>query len=177
MKSSSFLPGQSQFRHAIANGEHGRVRGRMSMVTESQSPLTTERLANKSYQLEEDEDASSATTAMYLNGDGTISLGVTDGPEPDRIKASWKFNASDEEIELNIERYFEGEAGIEFMVKRVLRGHFNRTPQNSGELPIFTGAMYPFPTDFSKYSEVGYFAIILATDDLPTNDFDISKPA
>lgn len=138
--------------------------------------LTTERLANKPYQLEEDEDDTSCTTALYFNADGSLSLGRTDGPQPDRVNANWSFDSGSGQLMLDIERYFEGEAGIEFMVKRILRGHLDVTrKENLQDLPVFTGAMYPYPTDFSKHSEVGFFAMILATDDLPRDDFDISR--
>lgn len=135
--------------------------------------LTVERLTNKSYQLEEDEDQSSCTTAIYLNENGTVSVGRTDGPSPDRVHATWEYNDESGELILDIERYFIGEAGVEFMVKRILRGHLDER-RNLENLPVFIGAMYPHPTDFSKYSEVGWFAMILATDDLPSDDYDIS---
>lgn len=136
--------------------------------------LTLDRLANKAYQLEEDEDENSCTTAVYFHEDRTITFGRTDGPEPDRVHATWNFNPNNGELIIDIERFFEGERGIEFMVKRILRGHLDDTRKNLGDLPVFQGAMYAHPADFSKHSEVGFFAMILAIDDLPSEDFDIS---
>lgn len=145
---------------------------RRSVVTNT---ITTERLANKSYQLEEDEDAASCATAIYLSEDGTLILGRTDGPNPDRFNATWSFDDSTGELRIDIERYFSGEGGVEFMVKRYLRGHLDSSSKPLEDLPVFTGAMYPDPTDFGKHSEVGWFAMVLATDDLPSESFDISS--
>lgn len=136
--------------------------------------VTVERLANKSYQLEEDEDQSSCTTAVYLHADGKVSVGRTDGPTPDRVEATWKYDDASGELILDIERYFQGDGRVEFMVKRILRGHLDDGRKNLENLPVFTGAMYPHPTEFERHSEVGWFAMILATDDLPSDDYDIS---
>lgn len=138
------------------------------------STITVERLTNKSFQLEEDEDAASCTTAVFFAEDGTMTLGRTDGPSPDRYNATWSFDDSTGELRMDIERYFSGEGNVEFMVKRYLRGNLDRQSKALEDLPVFTGAMYPDPTDFGKHSEVGWFAMVVATDDLPSESFDIS---
>ena len=136
--------------------------------------VTIDRISNRSYQLEEDEDSLSCTSAVYLYDDGTLSIGKTDGPAPERVQATWEYKEGDGELLLQIERFFE-EDGTPFSVKRVLRGHLDDTRKNLENLPVFAGAMYQHPADFSANSEVGWFAMIEATDDLPREDFDISK--
>lgn len=146
---------------------------RRSVVTNT---VTVERLTKRSFQLEEDEDAASCTTAVYFGEDGTLTLGRTDGPTPDRYNATWSFDDSTGELRMDIERYFSGEGGnVEFMVKRYLRGNLDNRSKALEDLPVFTGAMYPDPTDFGRHSEVGWFAMVVATDDLPSESFDISS--
>lgn len=133
-----------------------------------------ERIANKSYQLEEDEDEVSTTSAVFLNEDGTLSIGKTDGPTPEEVNAKWKYSDSDGELMVEIERIYQ-EGKTIFPVKRILRGHLDDSNKNLRDLPVFTGAMYQDPADFSPHSEVGWFNMILATHDLPSDDFNISK--
>lgn len=155
---------------------------RLSLPSPSAAPPSTaprcsvaiEKIANRSFQLEEDEDAASCASAVYLSADGSISMGRTDGPVPERVSASWKYNQSEGEVLLDIERVFKADSGLEFSVKRILRGHLDDSRKNLEDLPVFTGGMYNVPADFSKNSEVGWFALILATDDLPSDDYDIS---
>lgn len=135
--------------------------------------LAVEKIANKSFQLEEDEDAVSTTSAVYLAADGTLSIGKTDGPVPEKVDAKWKYSDSNGEILVEIERFYE-EGSVKFSVKRVLRGHLDDSRKNLVDLPVFSGGMYQYPADFSPNSEVGWFNMILATDDLPSDDFDIS---
>ena len=102
-----------------------------------------------------------------------MSFGKTDGPKPERVDANWRYSDEDGEIVLEIERFFE-EGATCFSVKRVLRGHLDDTRKNLENLPVFAGAMYQHPADYSSNSEIGWFAMIRATDDLPREDFDIS---
>lgn len=132
-------------------------------------------LKNKSYQLEEDEDALSCTSAIYLNADGTLKIGRTDGPRPDKVDASWQYNPDDGELLLEIERFFDESGRTPFSVKRVLRGHLDETQKNLAGLPVFAGGMYQWPADFSQKSEVGWWTMILAVDDLPEDTMDISN--
>lgn len=135
--------------------------------------LAVDKIANKSFQLEEDEDAVSTTSAIYLAEDGTLSIGKTDGPVPEKVDATWNYSDTDGELLVEIERYYE-EGNTKFSVKRVLRGHLDDSRKNLVDLPVFSGGMYRHPADFSPNSEVGWFNMILATDDLPSDDFDIS---
>lgn len=106
--------------------------------------------------------------------DGTLSIGRTDGPRPDMVDAHWRYNPYDGELLLEIERFFDSESRTPFSVKRVLKGHLDDARKNWDGLPVFTGAMYRWPADFSHGSEIGWFAMILAVDDLP-EDFDMSN--
>lgn len=136
--------------------------------------LTAAAIANKSYQLEEDEDSLSCTSAVYLAEDGTLTIGRTDGPSPDSVEASWTYSDRDGALMLQIERFFGSDA-TPFSVKRILLGHLDDTRKNLEGLPVFEGGMYQEPPDFSPHSEVGWFAMILAVDDLPNETFDISS--
>lgn len=136
--------------------------------------INVARIANRSYQLEEDEDSLSCTSAVYLYENGSLSIGRTDGPSPENVRGTWKYKEFNGELLLEIERFFE-ESNISFSVKRVLRGHLDDSRKNLANLPVFVGAMYQHPADFSANSEIGWFAMIRATDDLPSENFDISK--
>lgn len=136
--------------------------------------LTQSAIANKSFQLEEDEDSFSCASAVYLNEDGTLTFGRTDGPRPDSVNATWSYSDRDGELLLEIERFFGADA-TPFAVKRILKGHLDDSRKNLEGLPVFAGGMYIPPADFSPHSEVGWFAMILATDDLPDDSFDISS--
>lgn len=120
-------------------------------------------IAHKSYQLEELEDESSCISAVYLNENGTAKLGVTDGPVPDRVEASWVFAEVDGELTLNIERWF-GADQVPFSVKRTLRGHLDAGRSADGDLPLFHGAMFQCPTDFDATGALGHFAMVAAAD-------------
>lgn len=173
MRSSTFIPRHTSLNKPVSS--LSQCNNNYHKKTTIKNSITVERLANKSYQLEEDEDENSCTTAIYLHEDGSVTLGQTDGPDPDSVKASWSYRDEDGELSIDIERYFQGEQNIEFMVKRILVGHLDNSSRKNLDLPIFTGAMYPYPTDFAKHTAVGFFAMILATDDLPKEDYDISQ--
>ncbi|CAN8065904.1 unnamed protein product [Agarophyton chilense] len=136
--------------------------------------LSVDRIVNKPYQLEEDEDAVSTTSAVFLSSDGTLSIGKTDGPTPEKVDATWKYSDSDGELLVEIERFYE-EGNTKFSVKRILRGHLDDSGKYLVDLPVFSGGMYQHPADFSSNSEIGWFNMILAIDDLPSADFDISS--
>lgn len=188
---SAFVPSTSftgiSVRPAVTNAVNARrpvvpstpLTPRRAMPSTSRVTPTcrvaTDRLTNRSFQLEEDEDSLSCTSAVFLQADGTMTIGRTDGPSPDKVNASWTYNASDGELVLDIERYFSTDGNVPFCVKRVLRGHLDDSRKNLEELPCFTGAMYQAPADYSKHSEIGWWAMILAVDDLPSDDFDISS--
>lgn len=135
--------------------------------------VTQSTIASKSYQLEEMEDEATSTSAIYLAADGTLSLGQTDGPAPDRFMGTWLYMEDSGELTMEIERWF-GEGEVPFCVKRILRGHIDSS-KNIGNLPLFAGAMYKEPTDFDLQEALGHFAMVQANDDLPDANFDISK--
>lgn len=102
-----------------------------------------------------------------------MTFGRTDGPRPDKVNANWTYTHQNGELLLEIERFFGADA-TPFCVKRVLKGHLDDSRKNLEGLPVFAGGMYIPPADFSAHSEVGWWAMILATDDLPNDNFDIS---
>lgn len=162
--SSAFTPWRA---HAL------RVQQRRPAVRVAPRALVTgTQLAGKTYQLEEDEDSLSCTSAVFLAPNGVVDIGRTDGPLPDRVEAKWLYE--DEEggrLTIDIMRWF-GLDKTPFSVRRVLRGHLDDGSKHNRTLPLFTGAMYREDV-FEPHCEVGYFAMILAIDDLPEEDFNV----
>jgi hypothetical protein len=83
------------------------------------------------FQLEEMEDADTATTEVFLNVDQTVAVGETDGPLFITAEGTWKQN--DDEFEMVLTRRFQ--AGKEV-----------RLPTDMGEFEFdvvrtFTGEM------------------------------------
>ncbi len=165
MQPACFVPSAGGFRLAA------QPRRATSARTPTMTTLRRTQLAAKSFQLEEMEDSANQTSAMYLAADGSVHLGQTDGPTPDRAKGKWSFTEPEGLLEIEIERWF-GADSVPFSVKRLLRGHPD--DGNSG-LALFVGAMFRDPTDFGPEEALGHFAMVEATDDLRDVHYDISK--
>ena len=133
--------------------------------------LTSTQIENKSYQLEEMEDSEACSSAIYLNADGSVAMGVTDGPQPSSVQGTWNYDDDKKELRMDIKRSFEGD--YPFEVRRFLVGHLDE--RKGSELVVFSGNLFRDPTDFSREEAVGYFSMIIANDDLPSENYDISK--
>lgn len=136
--------------------------------------ITTTQLGNRAYQLEELEDSASCVSAIYLKNDGSLKLGRTDGPRPSSVKGSWEYVEPEQELRIDLTRYYDGDTGdYSYDVTRYFIGHLD-TKKNS-ELAIFAGKIFRERTDFSPNEAVGFFEMIVANDDLPTESFDITE--
>lgn len=170
MERAAFVPGAASLRP----GSSGLRRQRASKCSRApRAMLTGAALASRSYQLEEMEDSSTSTSAVFLAEDGSIQFGRTDGPEPDRAAGTWVFTEHDGALKMELERWFNEEK-IPFCVRRVLYGHVD-SKKSIGDLPLFQGNMFREEDTIDRKNALGHFALIEATDDLPDVNFDISK--
>ena len=133
--------------------------------------LSRTRLAAKSFQLEEMEDSANQTSAMYLSDDGSVRIGRTDGPAPDRVDGKWSFSEPDGLLEIELERWFGADA-VPFSVKRIFRGHAD---DGQSGLALFVGAMFRDQSDFGPEEALGHFAMVETTTNIPDAHFDISS--
>lgn len=133
--------------------------------------LRRHQLAAKSFQLEEMEDSANQTSALFLQDDGGVAVGQTDGPDFDRADGKWTFNEREGFLEIEIERFF-GADSIPFSVKRIFRGHAD---DGKSGLALFVGAMFRDPTDFGPEEALGHFALVESTLDLPNLALDGSR--
>lgn len=130
-------------------------------------------IVDRSYQLEELEDAGDTISALYLSSDGSVSHGRTDGPVPESVAGEWVYDEAGRALTLQLERRFK-EGEVEFAVTRVLAGHLDA--KDTDELAMFTGNMYQSAKDIGdKNAAVGHFSMCVATDDLPSENYNITE--
>lgn len=130
--------------------------------------LSTSTIGNKSYQLEEMEDAASATSAIYLHGNGTVAYGRTDGPVPKKVDGTWIYNEDLQELCVELERHFD-DGRVQFSIRRTLRGHLDCPDET--ETAVFAGNIFREPSDFDDpKSALGHWTMI-AADGLPLEEF------
>ena len=136
-------------------------------------------------QLQELEDDMECRTQLFLNPDGTVGGGATDGPLPDAICGFWQ--SGGDSFQMTIQRTFATEVGMhsdgssirggEYTVTRVYLGSVD--PSRGGNLlvegrmifydqgPIATDPPFPFPksggdlsfVDMLGASAIGFFNI------------------
>lgn len=134
-------------------------------------------------QLQEMEDDMECRTQLFLNADGTVAAGATDGPLPDAMCGFWQ--AGSEGFQMTLQRTFatilglnrdgSDRKGSQYTVTRVYLGSVN--PESNGQLlvegriifydedPIATDAPYPFPAGDQSFidslgaSAIGFFNI------------------
>jgi hypothetical protein len=136
--------------------------------------LTWGAIGDKSYQLEELEDEATATSALYLRRDGSIAYGRTDGPEPDTVRGVWAYNEHEKELRMELERNFS-DNGFNFSVRRVFKGHLDCKQEL--DMAVFSGNIFRDEEDFADpKAALGHWSMIIATDDLPSEDFDATQP-
>lgn len=86
-------------------------------------------LADREFQLEEREDQDSAVTDIWLNGNGSVNLGPTDGPLPKSYTGSWSILETaareDHPFRLLLDRTYEAKnnVAVEYHVKREFWGN------------------------------------------------------
>ncbi|KAL1508527.1 hypothetical protein AB1Y20_004627 [Prymnesium parvum] len=79
--------------------------------------------------LQEMEDSASSVSQVFLNPDGTVSFGATDGPPPVDTCGLWQCGA--EEFQMTLQRRFAMDASIlgdgpTYTVTRLYRGQVNK---------------------------------------------------
>ena len=78
--------------------------------------------------LQEMEDSLATSSQIYLNLDGTVSIGATDGPPPADVCGLWQ--CGEEEFQMTIQRSFTADndvfgTGPKYTVTRLYRGMVN----------------------------------------------------
>ncbi|GAB0495392.1 hypothetical protein MMPV_006692 [Pyropia vietnamensis] len=139
---------------------------------EMSAPVTDADMGNRSFQLIEMEDAEQAVSALYLRAaDKGVDFGATDGPVPDSVTGEWTLNEEDGTFGLSLTRKYDG--GFGFSVSRFYKGHYERREGSS----LVTVQGYIFQTEHAMDPEnaVGFFSMVMATDDLPSEDYDVTK--
>jgi hypothetical protein len=130
-------------------------------------------IADHSYQLEEMEDEASATSALFLRRDGSIAYGRTDGPEPATVRGVWVFDEYERELRMELERNFI-DGDVAFSVRRVFKGHLDCAEDL--DMPVFSGNIFRGEEDFwDPKAALGHWSMIIATDDLPAEDYDATQ--
>lgn len=138
------------------------------------APVTDAEVGNRSFQLIEMEDSEQAVSALYLRAaDKGVDFGATDGPVPDSVTGEWTLNEADGTLGLALTRNYEGD--FSFSVTRFYKGHYERREGSS----LVTVQGYIFQAEHAMEPEnaVGFFSLVTATDDLPSEDYDVTKPS
>jgi hypothetical protein len=133
-------------------------------------------LADRYFQLEEMEDAETATTEVFLNADQTAVVGKTDGPLFIKAEGTWKQN-NDEDNNNNNNNAFEM-----VLTRRFQAGKEERLSTDMGEFEFdvvrtFTGELTMVGASAAVQGgihssdeilgdqEVGFFNMIDTTDE------------
>lgn len=132
--------------------------------------MTRESLIGKEYQLEEREDQDTEITELWLNKDGTITMGLTDGPPVKKFWGIWTLLDSGEQpfkMEF-IRTYSAGEhtgknqmGEFTYEVKREFRG----APEVVGSSIGIIGSIHGDDEASKVDCEVGYFSLIDASSE------------
>ena len=127
-----------------------------------QVPHTRASLVDKEFQLEEREDRDSALTELWLNADGTVTIGETDGPEPVSYEGKWSIletaSEADRPFRLRLDRNYEGSpnTNANYHVKREFWGNIGMV----GESVEVEGVIHGLDERDNVDCEVGFFALI-----------------
>ena len=147
-----------------------------SSSSSSSSPVSAqaqkEALAGKEFQLEEREDQDVELTELWLNADGSVTVGQTDGPAVQSATGSWTIlettvNPADQPFRLVLERTYAAGAAhtrakqvgeFTYTVAREYWGSFVRTFDTAaGSVQEIEGII----RDRENVDrELGYFALI-----------------
>mmetsp|Transcript_10721 Transcript_10721/g.13261 ORF Transcript_10721/g.13261 Transcript_10721/m.13261 type:complete len:137 (+) Transcript_10721:335-745(+) len=125
----------------------------------------------KEFQLEEREGQDAELTQVWLNDDGTVSIGTTDGPPVKSYEGRWSVleTAPEEErpFRLRLDRSYEagvhtGKSDIgkfDYHVKREFWGNVGKV----GEIVEVEGIIHGLDESAKVDCEVGYFSMIDAS--------------
>lgn len=142
-------------------------------VQRTLAPLGYSRLdlVEKEFQLEEREDQDSAMTQLLLNADGSVNVGITNGPPVEGYKGSWsvkedlKGDAQGENaFHMTLVRTYEAGAhtgtnqagNFDFQVQRDFYGDIEET----GQVVSISGTIHGRDAAANVDCEVGYFSLI-----------------
>lgn len=130
------------------------------------STFTKEDLVGKEFQLEEREDQDSGLTELWLQADGTIKFGQSDGPPTEKEWGVWAYNdGAEKPLFMEIIRTYktaEDKTGanqvgeFEYEVKREFWGNLKQI----GNIIGAEGTIHGDDEAAAVDCEVGYFSLI-----------------
>lgn len=128
-------------------------------------------LIGKEFQLEEREDKDSSVTALWLGEDGSVQVGITDGPPLQTAAGSWSVNEDlkgvakgENAFRMTLLRTYEGgehtgqnQAGnFAYNVRREFWGDIDTT----GNFVSVSGTIHGEDESKGVDCEVGYFSLL-----------------
>ena len=125
-------------------------------------------LSTKEFQLEELEDKEECETELWLNDDGSVTLGATNGPQYSNYQGTWDITNDDDDLpfRMRLTRSYEVPVGdISYDVIREFWGSLEMVGASvsvSGKIHGSTNAAGNAYTDEQSLveSEIGYFTMI-----------------
>ncbi|KAL7544758.1 hypothetical protein ACHAWF_008125, partial [Thalassiosira exigua] len=124
-------------------------------------------LASREYQLEELEDREECETEVWLNADGSVTLGPSNGPKVAEYEGDWHLletaGEEDRPFRMRLTRRYESPSSVKsnagdttYSVKREFWGNVEMV----GESVAVTGRTHGNPDPAEENPELGYFALI-----------------
>ena len=145
---------------------------RLFATATASTSLTTNTFSGKELQLEEREDKDSSMSELWLNADGSVKIGTTDGPLIESYKGSWSYDQDDKEHPFRmtlVRTYHAGDhtgpnqAGeFDYPVERKFWGDVEVV---GGEFVSATGQIHGLDEAAKVDCEVGYFSLIDAASE------------
>ncbi|KAL7532145.1 hypothetical protein ACHAXR_004464 [Thalassiosira sp. AJA248-18] len=140
------------------------------------APLQSSRadISSKEFQLEELEDKEECETELWLNDDGSVTLGDTNGPKMKDYKGDWHLletaSGDDQPFRMRLTRSYESVGSgtnnlgdVTYDVKREFWGNIEKV----GESVSVTGKTHGSTNTDAGNSELGYFTMIDALESEP----------
>jgi hypothetical protein len=127
----SFFSWSSAPRRAAARATavHSSMASDLSaLLPSSACPGEPPEIVGGEMELAEREDSCESRTQIFLHGDGTVTLGQTDGPPPVSMCGLWQCGSLD--FQMALQRTFATERFATYTVTRVYRGTVN--PKSTG---------------------------------------------
>ena len=163
LSSQAFVfPRQQQHRAAKSN----------VVLGENTAALQRRALGGLEFQLEEREDVDTEATDIWLNPDGSVTVGQTDGPPVVAYEGKWSIletaSEADKPFRMRLDRSYEGKptqgtrptdmGEFQYHVKREFWGNVQRI----GDQFQVEGVIHGLDNDRHEevVYEVGYFALI-----------------
>jgi hypothetical protein len=125
--------------------------------------------ADKYYNIEEFEDKDSCLTEIFLNPDGSVQAGITDGPVYSDFTGEWSVNEKDD-FKMTLVRKYDtgtknkknptGMGEFTFAVERIFTGTMSHVGANLS----FEGVVHAMDEKLGDY-KVGFFEMIDTTEE------------